>query len=256
MISVRVPDPSGELHSKLADYQAEITGDYPQRVELAGNKWKTRGSSPQLRPVRDAYSEASGGYCMYCANSEGNVLDHFWPKAHYPDMVFSWTNFVHACGTCNTTYKRTRFAVFSTISGNRVDIVRDPKQVPVEPESGDPLLIDPGRENPLQYLRLDLLGTWEFRPRFPIGTREYERAKYTVEEVLHLNRGHLRKARQASYDAFRRALAEQAQTPSPDRDQVLREPRHLAVWHEMKRERNKLPELKRLFDAIPQACYW
>ena len=256
MISVPVPDPEDALHSQLAEYQAEVIGDYPRRVELAGDKWKTRGSSAQLWPVRDAYSEACGGYCMYCANSEGNVLDHFWPKAHYPDMVFSWTNFVHACGTCNTTYKRTRFAVFSTISGKRVDIVRKPKEVPVEPESGDPLLIDPGREDPLLYLRLDLLGTWEFRPRFPLGTREYERARYTVEEVLHLNRGNLRIARQASYAAFRRALAEQAKSQSPDRDQVLCEPRHLAVWQEMKREQDKIPELKRLFDAIPQACYW
>ena len=40
--------------------------------------------------------------CMYCEDSRGVAIDHFWPLSRYPLKAFDWPNFVFGCSPCNT----------------------------------------------------------------------------------------------------------------------------------------------------------
>lgn len=71
--------------------------------------------------------------CMYCVDSHGSDIEHFWPKASYPDRAFIWSNMLLCCTECG------RF------KGNRFPLS----------ESGDPMLVDPSAENPWEYLDFD-----------------------------------------------------------------------------------------------------
>lgn len=69
--------------------------------------------------------------CMYCEDSAGTDIEHFWPKSEYPLRAFDWPNYLLACSHCNSNEKRDRFL----LDGN-----------------AEPLLIDPTREDPRHHL--------------------------------------------------------------------------------------------------------
>ncbi|WP_224240151.1 HNH endonuclease family protein [Hyalangium gracile] len=87
------------------------------------------------------------GRNMYCEDSAGTDIEHFWPKSEYPEKAFSWTNYLLACSGCNSNHKREKFP-------------RD--------EAGAPLLIDPTVEDPRTHLALSLR-TGEYVARTPKG---------------------------------------------------------------------------------------
>ena len=41
------------------------------------------------------------GICAYCEESTPGEVDHFRPKSKYPDLVYSWSNWLFACHDCN-----------------------------------------------------------------------------------------------------------------------------------------------------------
>ncbi|RTY78507.1 hypothetical protein EKA83_08815 [Pseudomonas veronii] len=85
--------------------------------------------------------------CMYCEDSMGTDIDHFWPKSVYPDQAFVWGNYLLACSYCNSNQKRTQFPL---------DV------------NGEPLLIDPTNEDPELHLSL-MPSTGEFSIVGPKG---------------------------------------------------------------------------------------
>lgn len=46
---------------------------------------------------------------MYCEDSLGTDIDHFYPKKRYPHRAFRWDNYLLACSHCNSNLKRERF---------------------------------------------------------------------------------------------------------------------------------------------------
>jgi uncharacterized protein (TIGR02646 family) len=98
------------------------------------------------------------GRCMFCIDSRGVEIDHFWPKAHYPDRAFLWKNMILVCGACNRG-KSDHFEVDA---------------------NGSPMLIDPTDEEPWDHLYYDSR-TGIITARFmPTGEPE-PRGVYTVE---------------------------------------------------------------------------
>lgn len=85
--------------------------------------------------------------CMYCEDSVGTDIDHFWPKSGYPGRTFDWDNHLLACSTCNSNAKRDRFPVEST---------------------GDPLLINPIEDEPRDHIVLSP-STGLYQPLSPKG---------------------------------------------------------------------------------------
>jgi uncharacterized protein (TIGR02646 family) len=70
---------------------------------------------------------------MYCESSEGVAVDHFRPRASYPERTFDWPNLLWACSNCNSNHKRDQFPLGTT---------------------GQPLLIDPTAVDPSRHLQL------------------------------------------------------------------------------------------------------
>ena len=70
--------------------------------------------------------------CMYCDDSRGTDIEHFWPR-RYRDRVFLWLNLLWVCAACNRC-KSHRFPCDS---------------------AGLPLLIDPTAEDPWCFLFYD-----------------------------------------------------------------------------------------------------
>jgi hypothetical protein len=68
---------------------------------------------------------------MYCEDSLGTDIDHFWPKASYPARAFTWENYLLACSHCNSNLKRQQFPLDAT---------------------GGPLLVDPTVDDPSDHL--------------------------------------------------------------------------------------------------------
>lgn len=71
--------------------------------------------------------------CMYCEDSAGTDIEHYWPKGPYPQHAFSWNNYLYACSRCNSNHKRNQFPLDS---------------------SGNPLLLNPAVDDPLLHLTL------------------------------------------------------------------------------------------------------
>ena len=41
------------------------------------------------------------GHCAYCEETTKGEVDHFRPKSKYPDLVYTWSNWLLACHECN-----------------------------------------------------------------------------------------------------------------------------------------------------------
>jgi hypothetical protein len=197
---------------------------------------------------------------MYCERSVSNQLEHFHPKSFYPEHVFSWANYLFICNPCNRK-KWDNFAVFSSASGDRVDLRRVPGEPPNEPERGSPLLINPRQEDPLDFLLIDLQDTGTFLPRAAVSTRDWIRADYTARELLGLNSPSHRKSRMIAYHNFKFVLRDYIRArnegEATDKNiEVITQSPHPGVWAAMKRDRAMIPELLSLFAAAPEALNW
>ena len=245
---------------KLAEYQRDVDAksSYPQQVKAAKTLFSSRNRKENrtFAAVRHELAELCSGSrrCMYCEDSVADEVEHFRPKDLYPEGVFAWMNYLYACGPCNGG-KNNRFVVIAN-TGAFVDVTRPYKAPVVRPASGDAALIDPRRENPLDFLILDLRDTFEFTPIADAGTQDYERASYTIE-VLGLNsRDYLVRARKIAFENYSALLYRLERESDPQRRCVvmcaIRANNHPTVWWEMKRQRQRWEELAVLFAHAPE----
>jgi len=254
---------------KLSEYQATVdaAGNYGARVAAAKRAWTARNTSRNatFSAVRAALTKMCSGArrCNYCEDSVADEVEHIRPKNLYPDRVFAWMNYAYACGPCNGP-KNNGFAVFTVDTGTIVDVSRTKGAPIAEPAAGDPVLIDPRSEDPLSYLFLDIEDTFYFAPAHPQGTREWQRADYTIR-LLRLNdREYLVAARREAYASYRARLreyrAQRDQGVDASHLKRLREGLvtmgHPTVWAEMKRQREHVNELREAFRAVPDAVDW
>lgn len=246
---------------KLEEYQADVDGKgtYAERVAEGKRLFKSRNSTKNktFAAVRNTLSDMCRGprRCMYCEDSAADEIEHFRPKDLYPEAVFVWMNYLYACGPCNTR-KSKQFFVVDLNTKEFVNATR-PHKAPVEPPpDGDPVLIDPRREDPLAFLMLDLRDTFEFTPTADTGTVDHERAARTID-VLELNaRDYLVEARERAFQSYWALLADYGQQTDPGakraRLDAIRGSSHPSVWWEMKRQRTFLEGLEELFARAPE----
>lgn len=97
--------------------------------------WKGARKTDAMGNVEHTLQRMAGprARCMFCEDSHGTDIEHFWPKARYPHRTFVWENLLLVCGGCNSA-KGTRFDLDA---------------------QGSPLLIDPTAEEPWTYLFYD-----------------------------------------------------------------------------------------------------
>jgi len=251
----------------LREFQTEVDRGFTFRMRRDEAKrlfaLRNRPDDAVFKVVRSTLDQMCCGprRCMYCEDSAAHEIEHFRPKSLYPGLAFVWENYLYSCGGCNRP-KGDRFAVFSM--GGVIALPVGGGDPTDQVEFGDPLLIDPRCEDPLQFLILDLKDTFLFQSRHPHGSRAHERAKYTIE-ILRLNdREYLRAARRNAYVSYcgvlhwyvsdKRALRPQANLER--KKGFIQRNVHPTVWHEMKRQRQQIPELKELFALAPEALHW
>jgi len=102
--------------------------------------------------------------CMYCEDSRGTDIDHFWPKSAYPQRTFQWVNMLLSCSGCQRA------------KGDRFPLN----------EAGEPLLIDPTAEDPWEYL-FYVSQTGVITARFDPGTGQESPKGLATTDLLPLN---------------------------------------------------------------------
>lgn len=121
---------SADAEAKLTELtRAVVTSADPK--DEADSRWRSLPKA--FREIRKALETMASGRsrCMYCEDSLGTDIDHFWPKGNYPNRAFQWANYLLACSHCNSNQKRNLFPLDAT---------------------GTPLLIDPTAEDPRDHL--------------------------------------------------------------------------------------------------------
>jgi uncharacterized protein (TIGR02646 family) len=115
---------------------------------------------------------------MYCLDSHGADIEHFWPKTPYPERMFLWPNLLLCCTECGR-FKGERFPL----------------------ENGQSLLIDPTTEEPWNHLDFDP-ETGNLVAKFDLQENNWSAKGLKTVEVLQLDR---REALAAGYiKTFRR----------------------------------------------------
>jgi len=138
------------------------TGEPVQRT------WSTARRTKTLRNVFETLVVMAGARarCYFCNDSRGTDIEHFWPKSRYPQRVFEWPNMLLVCSGCNR---------------QKAD------QFPFD-QDGQPLLIDPTKENPWDYLFFEpatgqVVARWDLQKDAP----DPKGAATADETILPLN---------------------------------------------------------------------
>jgi uncharacterized protein (TIGR02646 family) len=135
---------SAETSAWLAAQAADIAAA-PDPGAEARQRWENRQRNRFMEEVWEKLLASASGLarCMYCEDSGGTAIDHFWPKARYPERTFSWENHLLACTCCNSNEKRDQFPLDA---------------------AGAPLLLDPTACDPADHLILTP-STGKYRPK-------------------------------------------------------------------------------------------
>lgn len=261
---------------KLTEYQAVINSrsDYMGRVAFAKTDFPRKNTTKNrtFKEVRSKLLTMSSGAerCHYCEDSKADEVEHILPKDVYPDLCYDWNNYLYACGSCNGS-KSNQAAVINsvTLSLHNLTPPKPKRNVPLPPRqspiTGVYGIIDPVRENPLDFFLLDIkTSSFAFSELPDENTINYLKAKYTLE-VLRLNRSYLRKARSNAYNNFKGRLNVYIKKRNSGRleqhqlDNIIlgiKEEAHQTVWQEMIRQKDFIPELRELFRQAPEALQW
>lgn len=260
---------SHAAQNQLDSWQNNIDsiGDYPTRVDEAKKSFAryNKPTNPTFREVRQVLTKMCYGCrrCGYCEDSVADEVEHIKPKDIYPEAVFLWDNYLYACGQCNSP-KNNKYAVFSYTTGKLTEVSRKRGEPVIQPEAGDPVLIDPRSEDPFDFLEIDLIDTFYFIPISPPNSINYQRAEYTID-ILRLNdRDYLVEARKEAFYSYRARLSEyitQKQIGATEEQlknliAALQRMQHPTVWREMQRQQGFISSLNTLFDLAPEALTW
>jgi hypothetical protein len=260
---------SATTQDVLRQLQARLdeAGDYKAQVAKAQSLWDNKTGTIARKAafdeVRRVLETMCTGRkrCAYCEGSCADAVEHFQPKSLYPELAFLWENFLYVCSICNgTKYKGSKWAVCPAGAVTLVDVTRAQNTPIVPPPPGENVLLNPRRENPMDFLVLDVRDTFFYYPIASQGSRECLRAEYTIK-LLGLNeRDDLVAGRRDVYTSHCNTLracvrlrdtnASAAEVES-QRDALLGLP-HRAVWEEMKRRKYPAD----LFAKLPEVLAW
>lgn len=158
----------------LAERRKKVL-DAPDRAAEAARLWQQK-SGKSWDEIRATLAAMATGVerCMYCEDSEGTDIEHFYPKSRYPEDAYEWDNYLLACSRCNSNYKRDHF--------------------PVNDE-GWPLLIKPTHEDPADYIEYSpTTGMWIDIDSYGVGAQS--------RRVFGLDRATLVRGRRAAWQSY------------------------------------------------------
>lgn len=269
MIQLPVVALPARAQSQLVRWQREIDelASYANRVDAGKTRFTSRNTNTNatFREVRKALTQMCSGAqrCAYCEDSAANQVEHMRPKDLYPEEVFQWLNYTHACGLCNGP-KNNKFGVLLPAQTDVTIVTRQRDEPVVPPLAGTFALLDPRTEDPFDFLHLDLLDTFYFVPRAGLPESAHSRAEYTIDLLTLNTRDYLPQARAEAYGSYRARMVEYLDRRADQRPaqeltaliQALQRMQHPTVWREMQRQQALLPELTPLFARACEALAW
>src|SRR5437016_3340174 len=91
--------PSPRAQAYLAKKQAAIA-----RGGNLESTWKNARKTKAFRELFAVLIRMAGRRerCMYCEDSRGTTIEHFWPKARYKERAFVWINLLLVCQGCQS----------------------------------------------------------------------------------------------------------------------------------------------------------
>lgn len=154
----------------------------------AATEWETARQTKTIGTHLFAVLRAMAGpreRCMYCNDSRGTDVEHYWPKAPYPEKAFLWENMLLACTGCNR---------------------KKADRLPLDSQ-GQALLIDPSVDDPWEFLDF-IPETGEVTARWRTDIDGFDpRGEATVDpSLLPLNIEAVTAGRQRCWRALRRAI--------------------------------------------------
>ncbi len=240
--------------------------DYEAQIKKAKTSWGKSNKTFDEKKEKLRLMSNSTYRCSYCEDSFADEIEHIYPKDLYPDKTFIWENYLYACGPCNDP-KNNQFALIET-AGTLKDITRPrnlpPNYIYQKPLSLSTAFIDPRKENPTDFLELDIMDTFRVVPAWGISASDEIRANYTIN-VLRLNeRQYLVQARKNAFDNFKARLGTYRQQKNNGATQAqllnliegFKLENHQTVWFEIKRFHALIPDLASLFADVPEALNW
>lgn len=282
--------------SHLALVQKDINNEltFEAKAKKAKSKWNGKTGSNAARDafdnIKTVLQDMCSGVqiCVYCEHNEATDIEHIYPKRLYPEKAFTWSNYVFACGRCNSLYKAENFKIFNPARSMNIDDITPKPKVYTQPANDDALFINQRAEDPMALLELDIVNQqYLFREIYGNGTREYEKAKYTID-ILGLNdRADLVRQRKAAHkwyltelrkyvavknsadynslilaasgeiviDATAVFADEKQKVLNLIKDDILSHS-HPTVWRELIRQRTQLPQTNLLFDQAFEILQW
>lgn len=239
-----------ELVAAQREYDGLTTKE--QRDRCWKNARRRQFMMSSVEPILRAMI-APRNRCMYCEDNEVQHIEHFWPRAKYPELTFEWLNYLYACGLCNGP-KHDRFATIS----NTDDLVRIVDSSSPE-RWGRPAFINPRFEDPMRYFKLDIAGdTFLLQPMPDLIDPELKRADWTKTHIP-INRDGLPEQRRLEYGTYLSDIKNYlGRRRNGDFDNAtyyrrrILAHRHITVFREMQRQWQDIKELRPLFEEAQE----
>jgi uncharacterized protein (TIGR02646 family) len=158
---------ASETMNALQLFQNDANNQHKQGNLDPIKHWKGKRKTKPLLAVCAVLKRMAGTRerCMYCVDSEGSDIEHFWPKTRHSNKMYQWKNLLIACSQCGR-FKGEQFPLCS---------------------SGKPLLIDPSAEDPWEYLDFDP-DTGNLNARYLLSLADYSRKGQETVTVLRLDK--------------------------------------------------------------------
>ncbi len=183
---------AGKLRTEQTNANAKLAG----KTLDVQKEWKRARQNKPLKVAFDTLLGMAGNRerCMYCGDSQGTDIEHFWPKNTYPKKMFRWNNLLLGCTACGRDHKGTRFPLDA---GKK------------------PLLIDPTKDDPWLFLDFDPM-TGNFSARYDALGNPAPKGAKTVEVLALDRREALASGHQKAYKHISKLISEAAATSTAD----------------------------------------
>lgn len=170
---------------KLAEKSAMIASAVDAEKKDIGEKLYTNSRDAQwFQAIIQELKKLSGAgaRCMYCSGSEAAQLEHYRPKAVFPELALHWENMLWVCGKCNLE-KGDKF-----------------------PMHAEQILINPIDENVWDFFRIDRFG--KLRARYSPELEKLNPRAISTMEIVSLDREEIQQPRQDRLHELKNAVAD------------------------------------------------
>lgn len=177
-IRLALPAPTEKA---LRQRQTKVYDKWTAGALNVQKEWNGARKSKPIRTTLQTLKAMVGARerCMYCGDSHGTDIEHFWPKASYPEKMFLWANLLLCCTECG------RF------KGEQLPLL-----------DGVPQLVDPTAEDPWDFLDFDP-ATGNIVARFDMILGDWTSKGTETVRLLQLDR---REALAAAYQRTHRRI--------------------------------------------------